>query len=111
MLKGVSAHELANKNLVQQTEQVQGANKKNPYEDIDKNLLIDETNISTEAVELYQKDLDIKKFTNLALSNPEDVSHNVLVAENVFSAKDEKFDDNIIEDIFNNRTFLNDLFN
>lgn len=111
MLNGISAQELANKNLIQQAdlEAVQ-AKKKNPYADIDKNLLIDETSISKEAVALYQKDLDIKKFSQLAMSDPEDTSHNSLVAENVFSANDEKFDNKIMDGLFENKSFLKDLF-
>ena len=85
MLNGISAQELANKNLVQETdiEKIQNKNK-NPYAEIDKTLLIDESNISKEAIKLYQRDLEVKKFTNLALSNPEDTSHNKLVMEKVF---------------------------
>lgn len=110
MLKGVSAQEIANKNLIQQTdiEKIQ-TKKKNPYADIDKNLLIDETSISKEALALYQKDLDIKKFTSLALSDPEDKGHNALVAQNVFSANDQNFDNKIIEGIFDNQNFIKDL--
>ena len=83
---------------------------KNPYADVDKNLLIDETSISNEAFNLYQKDLDIRKFTSLALSDPENMSHNALVAERVFAANDEAFENSIIESLFNNKMFLNDLF-
>ena len=46
---------------------------KNPYEKIDRNLLIDETAISNEAVNLYQKEQDVKQFSALAMSNPEDL--------------------------------------
>lgn len=109
MLNGISAQELANKNLIQQSDQIQANKKKNPYADIDRNLLIDETSISKEAVNLYQKDLDIKKFTSLALSDPQDTSHNSLVANTVFNGGDESFDERIIEDIFNNKSFLRDL--
>ena len=109
MLQGVSSQELAGKNTIAQAEQINPNAKKNPYADVDKNLLIDETNISNEAFTLYQKDLDIKKFTKLALSDPDDTSHNVLVADKVFNARDDRFDDKVVEDIFNNRMFLKDL--
>ena len=74
MLNGISAQELANKNLVQETdiEKIQNKNK-NPYAEIDKTLLIDESNISKEAIKLYQRDLEVKKFTNLALSDRKSV--------------------------------------
>jgi len=51
----------------------------NPYKN-DKNLLIDETAISTEAINLYQKEQDVSKFNVLATSNPEDLSHEQIIA-------------------------------
>ncbi len=110
MLNGISAQELANKNLVQETdiEKIQNKNK-NPYAEIDKTLLIDESNISKEAIKLYQRDLEVKKFTNLAMSDPEDTGHNKLVMEKVFQADDGEFSEKVIEGMFNNRNFLKDL--
>ena len=110
MLNGISAQELANKNLVPDTdiEKIPNTNK-NPYAAIDKTLLIDESNISKEAIKLYQRDLEVKKFSFLALSNPEDTSHNKLVMEKVFQADDGEFSEKVIEGMFNNRNFLKDL--
>lgn len=110
MLNRLSGQDLINKNLIQNS----GVEKlnigvKNPYADIDKNLLIDETNISKEAFTLYQRDLDIKKFTALAMSNPEDTSHNLLVAQNVFNSMDTDFENSLIEGLIKNRTFLEDI--
>ncbi|MDD3237574.1 MAG: hypothetical protein PHV37_05695 [Candidatus Gastranaerophilales bacterium] len=83
--------------------------KSNPFEKIDKNLLVDELDISQNAFKLYEKDLDIKKFTKLAISDPENNSHNSQVAEKIASG-DIQFDDNeIINSLFNNNKFLNDL--
>ena len=108
MLKGISAQELANKNLVQDAEQVKN-NKKIPYADIDRNLLIDETNISNEALRLYQRDLDIKKFTKLAMSDPDDTSHNSIAAEKIFNTNDNNFENKIVEGIFDSKAFWKDL--
>lgn len=110
MLKGVSNHDVNGQNLIQQNEiEKTKLNKKNPYANVDKNLLIDETNISNEAMDMYQRDLDIKRFSALAMSDPEDLSHNLLVAQNVFGAQDTSFDNKIFEGIFNNKVFLKDL--
>ena len=77
MLNRLSGQDLINKNLIQNSNvEKLSTDKKNPYSDVDKNLLIDETNISNEALNLYQRDLDIRKFTSLAMSNPENLSHN-----------------------------------
>ncbi len=112
MLHKLSGQDLVNQNMVQQNSNVEKLTAKinNPYSSIDKNLLIDETNISNEAFNLYQKDLDIKKFSALAMSDPDNLSHNTLVAEKVFGRSDDSFENKIIEGIFNNRTFLKDLF-
>ncbi len=111
MLNRLTSQDLINKNLLQ-AENVEKLNleKKNPYADVDKNLLIDETNISSEAINLYQKDIDIRKFAKLAMSDSDDLSHNVLVAQNVFNSQDADFEGKIIEGIFNNQKFLQDLF-
>ena len=110
MLKGLSSQELVNKSLIQSNElEKTSMSQKNPYSAIDKNLLVDETDISSEAVKLYQKDLDIKKFTSLALSDPDNLDCNVLVMNNVFNSQDLDFEDKVIEGIFNNKAFLNDL--
>lgn len=56
----------------------------NPYKDIDRSLLIDETAISSEAVNLYEREQDIKQFNSLAMSNPEDLSHEEIIS-NLFN--------------------------
>ncbi len=110
MLNGISAQELANKSLVQDTDIEKIQNKsKNPYAEIDKTLLIDESNISNEAIKLYQRDLEIKKFAGLAMSDPENTDYNNLVIEKVFQADDEQFNSKIIDGIFENKSFIKDL--
>ena len=109
MLNGLSSQELINKSLIQSGEVDKASlGKKNPYSDIDKNLLVDESDISSEAINLYQKDLDIRKFTSLALSDLDNTDFNSLVVQNVFSV-DESFNNKILEDLFSNRSFLQDL--
>lgn len=111
MLKGLSGQDLINKSLIQSKElEKTTLDKKNPYSDIDKNLLVDETDISKEALKLYQKDVDVKKFTTLALSDADNFDCNSLVMQNVFSIQDAGFESKVIEGIFNNKTFLQDLF-
>ena len=110
MLNGISAQETANKSLVQEADIEKIQNKsKNPYAEIDKTLLIDESSISNEAIKLYQRDLEIKKFTGLAMSDPENTDYNNLVIEKVFQADDEQFNTKIINGIFENKNFIKDL--
>ena len=106
MLNGVSNHDVNGQNQIKQNEvEKTKLNTRNPYAGVDKNLLVDESDISKEALKMYERDLDIKRFSALAMSDPEDLSHNVLVVN------DESFDSKIIEGIFNNKMFLKDLFN
>ena len=111
MLNRLSSQELINKSLIQSGELTKTSfAKKNPYADVDKDLSVDVPEISQDAIKLYQKDLDIKKFTNLALSDFDNNDCNLLVLNNVFNAEDVSFDDKIIQGIFDNKTFLRDLF-
>lgn len=112
MLKGILNNNLQNNNQIAQTT---GADKtglftnKNPYEKIDKNLLVDQLDISNDAMKLYEKDLDIKKFAQLALSDPEDLTHNKKVASQIESGEIEFDDKEIIDRLFNNPKFFSDL--
>ena len=61
------------------------------------------------AVDMYEKKSDIKKFTKLVLSNPENTSHNKLVdalfSHGCVSAEDEER----LKELSDNRKFLKDL--
>lgn len=61
------------------------------------------------AVDMYERQSDIKKFTELALSNPENKSHNKLVdalfSHGIVNVED---DEKLIE-LSDNRKFLKDL--
>lgn len=101
-----------NNNQVNQTTGTDSAallGKSNPYNKIDKNLLIDELDISDNAIKLYQKDIDIKNFAKLALSDPEDTTHNQLVASQMENGVIQFNDNDLVESLFNNSKFLKDL--
>lgn len=112
MLKGIINNNLQNNNQIAQTigtDKTGLFGNKNPYEKIDKNLLVDQLDISNDAMSLYQRDLDVKKFTQLTLSDPENTSHNNLVASQVESGAIDFGDQNIIDSLFNNQKFFDDL--
>lgn len=81
----------------------------NPYKNIDRNLLIDETAISDEAVNLYQKEQDIKQFNNLAMSNPEDLSHEEIIAGLFKSGASDLFSDETMQELSGNEQLLGDI--
>lgn len=81
----------------------------NPYKNLDKNLLIDETAISSQAISLYQKDQDITKFNNLAMSNPEDLSHEQIVEGLFNKGVTDIFSDEVLSKLSNNKQLLSDI--
>lgn len=83
--------------------------KSNPYDKADKNLLVDQLDISYDALKMYQKDRDITEFTKLALSDPEDNSHDKLVASQIENGVIQFNENDIIDNLFNNPRFINDL--
>lgn len=112
MLNGIN-----NNDLSQQLTQTAGTEKSdavsgatNPYSKADKNLLIDQLDISSTALQLYQKDKDVKAFTQLALSDPDDMSHNAKVAEKMLSGEIDTGEGNVLDELFSNQKFIGDLF-
>lgn len=81
----------------------------NPYKNIDRNLLIDETAISDEAVNLYQKEQDVKQFNTLAMSDPEDLSHEEIIANLFNKGASDPFSDEVLGELSENQNLLNDL--
>ena len=75
----------------------------------DKNPYVDKTEISSNAMELFQRDLDINKFTKLAISDPEDKSYILRVNELFKDGVVDVFEDDVIPELAKNRKLLNDL--
>ena len=111
MINKVNNNEIQNNQLLQSNgvDKTGLFDKKNPYDKIDQNLLVDELNISKEAFKMFEKELDIKKFTKLALSDLDDNSHNVRVASKIVSGEIQLDESEIINDLFSNNKFLEDL--
>ena len=61
-----------NANNVVNLSNVRSVLQKNSYA---KNPYVDKTEISADAMQLFQRDLDIKKFAKIASKNPEDISY------------------------------------
>lgn len=79
----------------------------NPYKNIDKSLLIDETAISNEAINLYQKEQDVSQFNKLALSDPQDLSHEEIIS--TLFQKGDPFSDEALQELASNQRLLDDL--
>ena len=83
--------------------------KSNPYEKLKDNYLVDQLDISNDAITMYQKEMDIKKFADLALSDPENTSHNKMVASQIENGSIAFSDEDILDGLFSNRKFFEDL--
>lgn len=75
--------------------------------DISKNEFLD--NLTKHAVKLYEKKCDIKNFSKLVLSNPENTSHNELVEELFQKGVIDPLEDEKLEKLADNSRFLKDL--
>lgn len=82
---------------------------KNPYQNQDNNLLIDEAALSTTAMNLYQREKDIAQFNDLALSDPEDLSHDQLVSDLKDKGIVDPFSDEALQALLENEKLLKDL--
>lgn len=81
----------------------------NPYKNLDRNLLIDETAISKEAVNLYQREQDVKQFSQLVTSDPEDLSHEDIIAGLFDKGVSDPLSEDATEGLSGNQKLLNDL--
>ena len=73
------------------------------------NPYVDKTEISANAIELFQRDCDINKFNKIAMSDPTDFSHlemmNELFAEGVVDV----FEDDVLSSLSSNQKLWDDL--
>ena len=111
MLNGVNKNEELNNSQLSEQSGVSGIT--NPisrqYKNIDKNLLIDETSISNEAVVLYEKELDVNKFNTLAMSDPEDLSHEEIISNLFNKGVSDPLSEEAVENLAANEGLLKDL--
>ena len=99
---------LGNLGIQQKSDIEQISSNKNATNPIKReNLLVDTYDFTSDALKMYQKEQDIKKFTSLAMSNPEDTSHIQLVAQDLINNKiDFTDDDEFLSSLLTNKEFL-----
>ncbi len=76
-------------------------NNTNPY--------VDRTEISSNAMELFQRDLDIKKFTQIAISDMEDTSHLDKMKELFSEGVTDVYEDDVLSELVTNSKLRDDL--
>ncbi len=72
-------------------------------------LYIDQTNISDAAMKLYERDNDIKKFTQIALSDMNDNSHIELMEQLFAEGVSDPFDEKTISELSANKDLWDDI--
>lgn len=80
----------------------------NPYNKVQSHY-VDKTEISLDAIKLFERDCDIKKFNNIALSNPEDNSHLERMKELFADGVVDAFEDDVFAELLNSSKLLDDL--
>lgn len=75
--------------------------------DLSKNEFLD--NLSKHALRLYEKQCDIKNFTKLVLSDPENTNHNQIVEELLKKDVKDPLENKKLADLANNEKLLKDL--
>ena len=92
----------------QNLEKIAGLGISNPYENDDKKFFIDQSDISSLAIEKYQRELDINKFSEILKQTDEQEATNQVLSR-VFNGDFSIDNDNVLMEILNNEDFLNDV--
>lgn len=86
------------------------ANRRTQNNTVDNsNLLIDSSDISNKAIQMYQRELDIRNFTQLATSDLENESHNQIMEEMFSKGVVDVFEDSTIASLATNKSLIDDL--
>lgn len=81
----------------------------NAYNTNDNDLFVDESNISDAAIRLYEREQDVKRFTELVLSDADDNSADALVINKALNGEISIDDDEAVFSLLSNEDFLNEL--
>ena len=83
--------------------------QKNLYANNDSNPYVDRTEISSRALEMFERDNDISKFTKLAMSDPTDLSHLDRMKELFAEGVVDVFEDDVLQSLVTNSKLRDDL--
>ena len=92
----------------QSLDKIKGLGVSNPYEENKANFFIDESSISTAALEKYQREIDIKNFSEILMQTDEKAANDLVLQqafEGLFSIDDTDF----LSELLNNEELLNDI--
>jgi len=73
------------------------------------NPYVDKTEISSNAIELFQRDCDINKFNKIAMSDADDLSHLDRMKELFSKGVIDVYEDDVLSELVNNSKLWDDL--
>ena len=76
---------------------------------VSSNPYIDKSEISLDAMKMFQRDLDVKKFTQIATENPEDISYLARMRELFDDGVVDPFEDEVLSELVTNSKLRDDL--
>ena len=76
---------------------------------VNNNPYVDKSEISANAIELFQKDCDINKFNKLAMSDSDDLSHLDRMSELFSEGVIDVFEDDVLSSLVTNSKLWDDL--
>lgn len=91
-------------------EKIKSLGVTNPFEDDDKGFFIDQSDISSLAMQKYQREIDVNYFGEI-LKQTDEQEATKLVLDKVFNGQFSIDNDDILMEILNSKDFLNDVFN
>ena len=95
-------------NQSQSLDRIRSIGATNPFEESDSNYFIDESHISNAALEKYQKEEDIKTFSQILFQTDEKAA-NELVMQQVFDGLYSIDNDDFLSELLSNEDFLNEI--
>lgn len=80
----------------------------NPFEENESGFFIDESHISSAAIQKYEREIDIKNFSEV-LKETDEKAANELVLQKAFEGSLSIENDEFLSELLNNEDFLNDI--
>ena len=100
--------QLSSKNNIINLAAIRANAQKNAYS-VNNNPYVDKTEISANAIELFQRDCDINKFNKIAMSDSDDLSHLELMNELFAQGVVDVYEDDVLSSLVTNSKLWDDL--
>ena len=92
----------------QNLDRIKGSGTTNPFEEDDNKFFIDESNISSTAMEKYQREIDIKTFSEILKQTDQKEADN-MVLQQAFGGDLSIENNDFLSELLNSEEFLNDI--